>query len=157
MGVYYMSMDKGQLKSLIKETLLEIDAYSESAVNLLMGTAAQESSMGTYIKQIRGPALGIFQMEPATYQDISNRLGRDRQMNLLETIGMDAMPLPKDMIYNLKLAIAMARYKYLLLPEKLPESHNIMGLAKYWKKYYNTPLGRGTVMEFLTNYDRYVD
>lgn len=152
-----MSYDKKQFKGLIEETLKEIDAYSESAVNLLLGTAAQESAFGTYLVQIKGPAKGAFQMEPATYQDISNRLGRDRQLNLLDTIGMDAMPRPKDMVYNLKLAIAMARYKYLLIPVKLPDSHNIMGLARYYKKYYNTHLGKATIEDFIANYRKYVE
>lgn len=150
-----MPINQNQLRNLIKETLLETDAYSHSAVNLLMGTAAQESKLGTYLKQIRGPALGIMQMEPSTFQDVSNRISRDRQLDLLEAIGMDAMPRPSDMVYNLKLAIMMARYKYLLIPKPLPLPDDIPGMAKYWKKYYNTPLGRGTEEEFMRNYIRY--
>ena len=44
--------------------------YSPVAENLIMGTAAQESGF-TYIKQLGGgPALGMFQVEPATAEDI---------------------------------------------------------------------------------------
>ena len=55
-------MDKNQLSYLIKETLTGIDKYSIDALNLLLGTAAQESRFGHYIRQLgSGPALGIFQ------------------------------------------------------------------------------------------------
>ena len=36
-------MDKKQLRDLIKRVLVDLDLHSESAENLLMGTAAQES------------------------------------------------------------------------------------------------------------------
>ena len=64
-------MDKRQLRNLIRRVLIGIGGYSEEAENLLMGTAAQESALGEYIRQLgNGPALGIFQMEPETFDDI---------------------------------------------------------------------------------------
>lgn len=64
-------MNKKQLRDLIKRVLVALDLHSESAENLLIGTAAQESALGEYIRQLgNGPALGIFQMEPATFKDI---------------------------------------------------------------------------------------
>lgn len=64
-----MSFDKNQFRSLILRVLTNVDPAlcSDAAVNLLLGTAAQESEFGKYIRQIRGPALGVFQMEPATF------------------------------------------------------------------------------------------
>jgi hypothetical protein len=60
-----MSIHPGQLRSLIEETLRALEPevpYSEPAVELLMMTAAAESALGRYIKQIGGPARGIFQI-----------------------------------------------------------------------------------------------
>ena len=49
-------------------TVLELD--SVAAQELLLGTAVQESRI-TYLRQLgNGPALGLFQMEPATHNDI---------------------------------------------------------------------------------------
>ena len=62
-----MSLNKNQFQNLIEKVLKEFGMYSESATNLLLGTAAQESRFGTYIKQINGPACGVFQIEPLTY------------------------------------------------------------------------------------------
>ena len=56
---------------IIRPTLQKINLWSEAAENLLLGTAAQESLLGTYLKQNgNGPALGIYQMEPNTHKDI---------------------------------------------------------------------------------------
>lgn len=67
-----MSINCEQLRLyVIRPTLEKIELWSEAAENLLLGTTAQESHMGTYIKQVgKGPALGIYQMEPATHKDI---------------------------------------------------------------------------------------
>ena len=65
-----MSIKIDQLKKAIEEVLDYLNLNSLSAVNLLLGTAAQESRLGEYIEQVNGPALGIFQMEPKTEIDI---------------------------------------------------------------------------------------
>ena len=149
-------MNKDQLRELIEETLKEIGLYSKDAVNLLMGTCAQESHLGEYIKQIKGPALGIFQMEPATFVDIEQNYFRYKK-ELYEKVKSKSRVsylYSGLMVYNLKFAICMARIHYLRVPEKLPDS--IEGYAAYWKKYYNTYLGAGTEEEFIHNYKRFV-
>jgi hypothetical protein len=32
---------------------------------------------------------------------------------------------------------------------------SMKALAQYWKKYYNTSLGKGTAVEAIANYNRY--
>jgi len=150
-------MNKEQLRELIDETLKEIGLHSKDAVNLLMGTCAQESHLGEYIKQIKGPALGIFQMEPATFVDIiDNYLYYHpvKRMAKIIAVCKASHISPEDLRWNLKLSICFARIHYLRVPEKLPNS--IEGYAAYWKKYYNTYLGAGTEEEFIHNYKRFV-
>lgn len=55
---------------IIRPTLVEMGHYSPAAEALLLGTAAHESHGGRYLSQIRGPARGIYQMEPATHDDL---------------------------------------------------------------------------------------
>jgi len=150
-----MSIYKDQLRELISDTLNEIDLYSEDAVNLLMGTAAQESHLGTYLRQLKsGPALGIFQMEPNTYWDIClNYLEYKPELyaKLKKVCGkLD----PDHLVWNLKLAICMTRIHYLRVPKPLPT--DLSGYANYWKDHYNTYLGAGTTEEFIHNYKKYV-
>jgi len=147
-------MNKSQLRELIIETLNEINLYSEDAVNLLMGTAAQESHLGEYIKQIKGPALGIFQMEPNTFEDICKNYLKYK-VELFDDILDCACIVESDaLVWNLKLSICFTRIHYLRVKEAMPNS--IDGYAAYWKKYYNTYLGAGTIEEFVVNYKRFV-
>ena len=147
-----------QFKSLVSSVCSKLDLHSPAAVNLLLGTAAQESGFGTYLKQIKGPALGVFQMEPATETDIwknylSFRAGLAcRVIQVAEVSGPNVLHLSGNLIYQ----IALCRVHYLRKPEPMPSADDLPGLARYWKAYYNTPLGRGTADEFIENYRRYV-
>ena len=63
-----------QFRDLITRVLKEVALYSPAAVNLLLGTAAQESGFGTYLRQVKGPALSVFQIEEATFLDLRERM-----------------------------------------------------------------------------------
>ena len=45
---------------------------SESAIRLLCMIAAHESGGFRFTKQIRGPAVSLFQIEPASFRDVCN-------------------------------------------------------------------------------------
>ena len=64
-------MDPKQLTLLVvRPTLKKLGLYSLAAERLIVGTIYQESH-AKYLKQLgNGPALGVIQMEPATYGDI---------------------------------------------------------------------------------------
>lgn len=152
-----MPLDKKQLRGLVDRVLKELDLYSPVASDLILGTIAQESRMGTYIRQLRGPALGIIQMEPATEEDIWENFikwkpeYREKIFKLTGASAPNLLKLEGDLIYQ----IIMCRLHYLRVPEALPRG-TPSSLARYWKKYYNTPLGRGTTGEFMCNYSKYV-
>jgi hypothetical protein len=154
-----MSIDAKQLKALIiVPTLLALNLHSEAVVNLLLGTCAQESHMGTYLKQINGPALGIYQTEPTTHDDIwKNYLAYKKDLADKICILSGNKPESQTLINNFVYATAIARIVYLRVPELLPAPNDIEGLAKYWKRHYNTPLGKGCVADFITNYKKYVN
>lgn len=141
---------------IIKPVLQYLDMYSKSAENLLLGTCAQESHMGKYLRQVNGPALGIFQMEPTTHDDILiNYVNYHPEIK--DTLGsMTFNYCAKEMVYNLKYATAMCRLHYRRVTEKLPDPFDVVGLGRYWKRYYNTFEGKGTVEEFVENYRRFV-
>lgn len=156
-----MSMNVGQLRELIRETLESVGLYSRSAEELLILTAAAESNMGEYIRQVRGPARGIFQMEPATFHDIMERWLPTRSKDLREKVAafestFVGMRSPDTMVYNLKYAILVARLFYLRFPEPLPSHDDVHGMAVYHKRYFNTELGKATVAGTIEKYKRYV-
>lgn len=166
-------------KYIIIPVLKDLELYSESAVNLLLGTAAQESALGFYLHQIQGEAVGIYQIELATYRDIfknyfMKNIGitlalsegewkktLQHRLKLLNTINKyklnyEAFDDEMNLIGNLYYATAIARIIYYRIPEELPPADNIQELAKYYKKYYNTESGKASVSSFIRNYEKYV-
>ena len=146
-----------QLKSeIIAPVLQSIGLYSEHAVNLLVGTALQESLGGTYVKQIKGPACGIYQMEPATARDIiDNFLKYKKELSdKVFRFYNRNLTLEENLISNLFFATAMCRVHYFRVKEALPTT--VVTYGDYWKRYYNTVKGKGTVTEFVSKYREYV-
>lgn len=153
-------LDHRQLRELIIDVLKDIEPeipYSDSAVELLMLTAAVESNLGTYIKQVNGPAMGIFQMEPATENDIWKNYLVYKPSLKAKVLSLKAnqSSVKNEMRWNTAYAIAMARLKYYRSPKVLPSSSK-EDLAKMWKEVYNTHLGKGTVEKAIKKYDELV-
>jgi len=144
---------------IIVKTLKHLDLYSKSAENLLFGTAAHESLRFTYLKQVKGPALGFYQCEPDTHHDIWRHYIGYRSKLAVKVRSLAGYRwahqfIPdSELIGNLYYATAICRIHYLRVPEKLPEPDNIEGLAQYWKQHYNTRLGAGTVEQFIKAYE----
>lgn len=148
-------------KYVIGPTLKSIGLYSEAAVNLLLGTAAVESEMGFYLHQIEGPALGIYQMEPATHDCIWDNFLKYRPILTAKVSSYHNSHLKhEDLIGNLYYATAMARLKYFRSPRELPKADDIEGLAKMWRFDYNSILGAHTneaaILKFKKAYRKYV-
>lgn len=144
-----MSYHPKQFKDLIERVLMSFDPklHSEKAVTLLLCTAAQESQFGTALRQYgSGPAVGAFQQEPTTFRWLQTKFAGEYP-SLLQRY-------PMEMEWDLRLAIIMARLRYRVVPEELPAT--VEGMAAYWKKYYNTPKGKGTIDEFMGNWEKYV-
>ncbi len=122
---------------------------SESAIRLLCMIAAHESGGFKYCRQISGPAIGLLQMEPATFDDVSD-YARKKGYCLMQ------LPTkPEEMIFDTQFAIAMARIFFLRKPELLPYEDDLMGLAQYAKKYWNTSEGKATPEVYLSAYQKY--
>lgn len=153
-----LGLNLHHLRTLIIRPVLDhIRLYSLAAEQLLVGTALQESR-AHYLHQLgKGPAVGIFQMEPATHDDIwRNYLAYHhglatlvRQLELPQWYDDDA----REMAGNLYYAAAMARIHYRRVKAALPAAGDALTMARYWKRWYNTPLGRGTVEEALPHFE----
>lgn len=149
-----MSYNKQQFEKVIRDTLAwaeknsGLKLLSDSAVNLLLGTAAQESKFGTYLYQIEGPALGAFQIEPTTFKSVQ-KLYRDK-FNWFDQCSADELKT------DLCLSIIVARLLYHSIKHPLPAADDITGMAVYYKLYFNTNAGKATTEQFIENYQRYV-
>jgi hypothetical protein len=142
------------LSTIIRPALEALDFWSEAAGQLLLGTALQESKL-CYRRQIGGgPALGLFQMEPATHADCwSNYLVYRPELahRVLVIGGLTEPPDAEWLVGHDEYSCAMARIKYLRCPAPLPPAGDISAIAEYWLKWYNGG-GKGTVDAFLANW-----
>lgn len=130
-------------------------AYSTPAAErLVLGTAAVESGFGALRQHGLGPALGFWQMEPATARDLRDRFlaGRPQlRIGVLRfaTGGMLTDIEPHELAWNLRLGAAFCRLRYVMDPRPLPDADDLQGQAETWKRTYNSYLGAGTVDHYL--------
>lgn len=142
----------------VRPTLQAIGHHSQSAENLILGTGVQESRLRYLVQLRQGPARGLFQMEPATHDDIwDNYLAHRAELRArVQDLLVPSQDRVDQLIWNLAYATANCRAHYLRVPTAVPAANDIDGLGAYWKAHYNTELGQGTAAEFVENYERYV-
>lgn len=155
-----MSFDFSQFTDLVKRVITAQDLYHDTALNLLLGTAAQESAFGTYLVQIgEGPALGVFQMEPTTEVDIWNNYlfyGRSKKRKDIYRIsGVRSANNNGAMEWNIAYGICMCRLHYRRIAEPFPAADDVEALGWYWDTHYNRNPLKGTVAQFVEAYERY--
>lgn len=141
---------------IIKPTLTHLNLYSEDSTMLLLGTACAESHCGKYISQVGSDvAKGIYQMETATAEDIIENylLYRNELYDRVMDLYIKELSFNENLRGNLFFATAMTRIHYYRVPESIPG--DLEGQATYWKKYYNTELGAGTVEGYIEKYNKY--
>ena len=146
----------------IKHALKETGLYSHDMYYLLLGTAATESDFGKITKQVNGPALGIFQIEPATHQDIwKNYLAYKPKLTerVLRT-KWKWIPWQTQLRYNVKYQTVMAAVHYQRALERLnyrlPSHKKPWSLAWFYKLTFNSYKGKGTTIRFYQKYKEYV-
>lgn len=158
-------IDKSHFCELVIQPALEhIGLYSLAAERLLWGTVLHESDDFSYLKQLGGgPALGFYQIEPATHHDIHANFLKYRHelcQRISELVPFSATrfdrDLDKQLITNLLYATVIARLVYFRRPEPLPHEDDLHGLSRYYKQFYNTPKGKATASHWLDAYNRYV-
>jgi len=156
-----------QARDLIERVLNSLGRKyaSEDAVDLILGTGIIESRF-KYLKQIAdGPASGFFQIEPATAVD--NCLSWLKFRPSMVGRCVKATKVPKRywikpsmteweylLETNIAAGIVHARIKYWRAPFPLPVTTS--GKADYWKKWYNTEEGSGTVEEYVDQVSKYI-
>ena len=173
-------MDSTQIRDTIRRTLSYLDERGKysgpSAVALVHRTAIVESLNFEYLKQKgAGPAKGFWQIELATAIDLLGRyLVRPSKARLRDEIkyatginlwyddggevilAQGTIPyIPHYLETNIALGIVLCRLRYWTQPGSGPIPHDIQGQAEYWKRWYNTPGGGGTVEHFVDLVGRY--
>lgn len=150
----------------VRQVLRQFEAqggakYSEEAVKLLVMIASHESDRGTYLWQIGGPALGVYQEEPTTCRDVyENFIRKNKELDfavskfLPNRKGLPDGDLTYLLITDLRFSTIMARCFFMRFKEPIPTDDS--GLAYYAKKYWNTSEGKASVADYVHAYRRTV-
>lgn len=137
-------------REIVTPVLELIGLGGDAAGSLLTGTALAETGLA-YIRQVTdggpGPALGLWQMEPFTHDDIwATFLPAPRLAGLRRHLLLLRGQWPAgaaQMASNMAYACAMARVKYYRAPDPLPAATDAVAMCRMWKRIYNTSLGAG--------------
>ena len=132
-------------------TLEKMEMYSDDAVSMVMRTGFAETGF-RHLKQMGdGPAVGFFQSEPNTIEDIwvNYALYRPKGRDCLLMLGYDETEGEDRVMSNIALQVAFCRLKYRRDKYAIPHMDELKDQAKYWKRVYNTKLGKGTVKHFM--------
>jgi len=149
-----MGLDPRQLRDLVVRPALASLGLpgGEVAERLVMGTAAHESDGLRFIHQLgQGPALSLWQIEPATAKDALARAAAPLCARITGFVP-PASTVIDDLPGNLYLGAAFCRLVYYMKPFKMPARATAEELAAAWKKHWNTDRGAGTPEQFLRHY-----
>ena len=141
---------KGTIRNIIKYSLHEMRMHSEDAEELIFKTGMAETGY-RHLRQVSGPALGFFQCEPATIKDTWENYAvyRPEVKVRLWELGYKEDADDLAFIGNIPVQVAFCRLKYRRDKHPLPPKDDIQAQAEYWKRVYNTELGKGTVKHFI--------
>ncbi len=149
-------INEKQFRHIIRMSLEPIKLYSAGAEQLLISTASMESDCGTYVMQKNnGPAVGVYQMEPATFRDVWDYTDSSKYFGpIMEACNFKAIPTAAEMVTNIKFATIIARMNYYRFPEEIPDYTDFEGIWNFYKKRWNTLKGDTTKEEFLAAYNK---
>ena len=128
---------------------------SADAKELLFGTACVESGLRPRFQDGGGDAIGLFQVEYATYRDIWDRIIKTKHPDLHSAMRRsfsrrrDGEITFEQLQQNDVVCAIFARMKYADSKERIPPREDETAQARYYKKYYNTHLGKATPKDFI--------
>lgn len=145
-------------ENIVNPVLHDLQMYTKEMAELIVFTCAVESNGGTYVKQIKGPALGIYQVEPSTFTDIwVNFIIRNPYIVNLLTLNfaVHRMPAPIEVVTDLRLATAFCALHYKRYKVQ-PESIEPNVLWEPYKQYYNTIKGKSEKTKSIKAYQAFI-
>lgn len=158
-------LDPKQLYAFVITPVLDqLGLNSLAARRLVLGTALVESELRALDQYDRGPpvlgpALGLWQMERRTHEDIwTNYLAYRAPLRAkVAAYLMPGVGRWEQLVGNLFYGCAMCRIHYRRRAEPLPDPDDLTALARSWKDHYNTVLGAGSVADFMNKASMVLD
>lgn len=133
----------------------EVLGGGENAFNLLVETAAAETLGGVYRAPVRyNYGVGLCQFDKKGFDEVKTRITKNRRGTILHAFNVDIKKVEyRELAYSPLLSLLFCRLLYLLKPGKIPG--DLQGRAAYWKKFYNSTAGAGTVEGYIKKVNNY--
>jgi len=150
MGKYYGLVKPEHAVDFVT-AVVDVLGGGENACSLMLETAMTETHLGALMDPTRkGAGTGLCQNDELPFYDTIRRTRAKHQEAVLEAFNIEVMDIKWEELENSPLLSFIAcRLVYKLVPESIPDT--IEGRAAYWKKYYNTSAGKGTVEKYIEN------
>lgn len=121
---------------------------NNNAQALLLETAKAETQLGKTKDTTKYAGMGLTQFDKIGFDDVIDRISLTDYATIKEKMGIELSWVKwEDLRYNILLAFLFTRLKYKKIPSEIPKS--MESRAIYWKKYYNTYAGKGTLRHYL--------
>ena len=135
------------IREIAEEVCLALGG-NEDVVNILVETAGAETNHGLVKDTTKEAGMGLTQFDKMPFYDVRNRTSAANTQRVMDYFGIDIEWVEwEELRYNPLLALIFTRLKYKLIPEAIPKT--LEGRAKYWKKWYNSLLGKGTIEHYI--------
>lgn len=123
-----------------------------NAYNLVIETFCAETQLGLCPDNVHTSGFGIAQFDNSGFKHAKGRSDKYRD-GLYNAFRIDISSIEIiELRYNVLLSAIFCRLFYKTKPEAIPSTRE--GRAKYWKKYYNTSKGAGTIKHYLESCER---
>ena len=153
------------MRGIINDVLQKLgEKYADSkALDLVYNTGLVESKY-VYLKQVKGPAVGFFQIEPWVGVSTCNDYLKFRESLMKKVAEVCLLDWkyflePKEdewryiLTTNIAAQIVFCRLHYRRVPKPLPRT--LEEQASQWKQFYNTAKGKGTPEHFMEIVQKY--
>lgn len=128
--------------------------YADRSAKFLVEIAMTETKGGTYWDKTKYAGMGITQIDKIGFTDTIKRTRARRKEQILDYFGVDLDTLDwVELRHNPRLCFLITRLFLMLRPGAIPVAEKER--AAYWKRWYNTRAGKGTIAHFLksNNYE----
>ena len=139
----------GWTKNIKEQTKEIVEALGggDNAYNLILETVTVETALGKINDRTIYAGMGICQFDKVPFQRIKDKSMRFRKL-ILRKLGVDIKLVQWEHLrYNTFLSLLFCRLYYIAVQDEIPAT--IEDRARYWKKYYNSYLGKGTPEHYL--------
>jgi len=151
--MYYGLVNRQQIYDTVNK-VVDCLGGGNNARALLLETSAAETGMGDAHDSSWWVGIGLMQFDEIGFIDVQQRTSRAKKDLVLKCFGVDIdRVVHTDLRWSPLLSVIFARLKFQLVPSAIPST--IEGRADYWKKWYNSSLGKGTPEHYIKSAVKY--